>query len=794
MGNYDFKSLSPSDFEDLCKDLLEIHLEKKLQVFTTGRDGGIDLRYSPAMDEKFRNHSGSRDVIVQCKHYAGSRFDKLKVAVKREIPKLNKLNPARYVLATSVSLTPQNVDELVSMLSPYCLSSHDILGMNQLNALLRNHPDIERNHPKLWVTSEGVLQTILNAGVRLQGAFTEDTIRHRMNLYVYTERYRIAANHLEENRVTVLTGAPGVGKTTLSEMLLLSHLAEGWELVRIQQNVSEGLNIYSKSPEKKQIFYYDDFLGQISVGEKLAKNEDDVLLQLIHEVRKNRYRRFILTTREYILAQVKTQHEKLGRSNIDFFKLVVECKNYSDIEKTRMLVNHLYFNEIPKSYIAALSESVGYSKIIRHRNYNPRLIESMTGEFVKKSFSESEYLTEFLSLLDNPDELWKHPFENHLCEASRCLILVLATCGRVFLADLSSAFEKTYRARCDLFNQQFQPNAFQQAMQEIEGDFVQVECVRELKIVDFSNPSLLDFASRRLSTSTLDVSSILGTCVAFEQVERLASVLHVILPRFGDNASPSYRGKEAEIKIRDAILRTINVPPIAVEAGVNLKMAEMFGWKQEQVYQFRDHWSRLQLCFRIAAVHKYGLLRKAVVGLFNQCFIGLNESDYTANALELLGMAEKQDWIDEAVKNKWKTICSRNITLRDDFSNENIQELRSIAWWSYANEILFSEDDFIAITERLKKSVLLEVEERINDTHGEAEWETLYSETDELQMTFSCDFDDLLHEINVGWQEWRRNDLEDYSVDRTPNKSVQEVRNKFIEESTVKSIFESLLE
>ena len=68
MPNYDFKTLSPVDFEVLSRDLLQEEHRLTLQSFTSGRDGGIDFRYS-------RDASGS--LVVQCKHYVESGYESL---------------------------------------------------------------------------------------------------------------------------------------------------------------------------------------------------------------------------------------------------------------------------------------------------------------------------------------------------------------------------------------------------------------------------------------------------------------------------------------------------------------------------------------------------------------------------------------------------------------------------------------------------------------------------------------------------------------------------------------------
>jgi len=64
MPQYDFRSLSPIDFEILARDLLQKQLKLTLESFKAGRDSGIDFRYARAKG----------DLIVQCKHYAESTY------------------------------------------------------------------------------------------------------------------------------------------------------------------------------------------------------------------------------------------------------------------------------------------------------------------------------------------------------------------------------------------------------------------------------------------------------------------------------------------------------------------------------------------------------------------------------------------------------------------------------------------------------------------------------------------------------------------------------------------------
>src|SRR5882724_9095867 len=156
MPQYDFKSISPIDFEILVRDLLQKELKITLESFKAGRDAGIDFRYS----------RGTGTLIVQCKHYAESTYATLLSTVKRESDKVHKLNPKRYILATSLGLTPQQKSELENVLHPFVRTPGDIFSRDDLNNLLALFPEVERHTPKLWLSSTAVFEEILHSKVR----------------------------------------------------------------------------------------------------------------------------------------------------------------------------------------------------------------------------------------------------------------------------------------------------------------------------------------------------------------------------------------------------------------------------------------------------------------------------------------------------------------------------------------------------------------------------------------------------------------------------------------------------
>ncbi|MBK6609129.1 MAG: restriction endonuclease [Leptospiraceae bacterium] len=109
--NYNFSTLNDRDLEELARDLLSKKLGFYFQSFKSGRDKGIDLRYSTLNSEN--------EIIVQVKHFIGSTFSNLKSVFKNdELEKIKKLNPKRYLVVTSLSLNPEEKKIIKDILNP----------------------------------------------------------------------------------------------------------------------------------------------------------------------------------------------------------------------------------------------------------------------------------------------------------------------------------------------------------------------------------------------------------------------------------------------------------------------------------------------------------------------------------------------------------------------------------------------------------------------------------------------------------------------------------------------------
>jgi len=432
MNSYDFSRLNDKEFEDLIIDIIKADFIgiQTIERFIAGKDEGIDGRF----------YLGDNKVIIQSKHYLKSKYSSLLITLKKEAIKVKKINPSRYILAVSQGLTPARKDEIIKIFGSQYLRSDDILTLEDLTHKINNYAHIERKYYKLWLNSTSVLTTILHNDVIGKSLDVLEKIAINSDRYVKTGDFEIASNRLQNVNTLIITGAPGVGKTTLAEQLCIEYILDDWELVFIETDIEEAERVFDL--ERKQFFLYDDFLGR-NYLDALTNKEDSKIVRFINRIKNKENKRLILTSRTTILNQGKKTSELFHINNTKQHEYEVEIKNASLIDKAKVLYNHIWLSELPDEFKSVFWKDRNYRKIIVHKNYNPRLISFITDLQKFTHLKPVDYWGYIIQSLNNPTEIWDHMLSKQIPKCVYYLTsLVSLNNGKINESELHDSYSQ----------------------------------------------------------------------------------------------------------------------------------------------------------------------------------------------------------------------------------------------------------------------------------------------------------------------------------------------------------------
>ncbi len=418
MTSYELNRLNDKEFEALAIHMAQEFTGQKVERFKSGKDKGVDGRFFTV---------GNTEGIVQAKHWEKSGVTALLASLtKLEAVKVRLLAPARYVLVTSVPLSRVNKQSIKKIFSPYLESEADIFGNEDIQDFLRDHPKIAEQHYKLWLASAEVLRMIFSAPIVGRSTFKLDEVVTFTPKYVLTRCHEDALTILNKSGSIIITGEPGIGKSTLAEQLVLHFAVKGYELCFVENSLEEAEGAWET--DRKQIFYFDDFLGR-NYLEAIDRNHDSHVLAFMRRVSKNKYKRFILTSRTTILQQGKRLSEQFRTYNIQQKEYEVRITNLTPLEKARILYNHLWFGDLDPIFIDQLYIDKRYKTVVQHRNFNPRLIAFITDSHKIASIDVNGYWDYVIATLDNPQDIWRGVFENQLDAMGRLIVSLVVFQG-----------------------------------------------------------------------------------------------------------------------------------------------------------------------------------------------------------------------------------------------------------------------------------------------------------------------------------------------------------------------------
>ncbi len=527
MNNYDFSQINDKRFEMLTCDLLSIYFHERIERFKPGKDKGIDGRF-------FSTDGGQ--TVIQCKHYLGSGYkNMLSNLRKKELKKVIKLKPKRYVLATTLPLSVSNKREILNIFHPYIKREDDIFGKEDLNDLLSQNSEIEEKYIELWIGGSNVLKKMLGKIINndLEGRSIDkiEGMFKNAKMFVKTKKYNEALKHIKKKRVLVITGEPGIGKTTLAENLCLNFILKEYKFYEIEEDPTEAEKVFVKG--KKQIFYFDDFLGAYYF-EVIEGKRDSHIMNFIDRVSRDKSKIFILTSRTNILNIGVEFSVRLDNKNILKNEFLLAIDDLTNMEKALILYNHIWFSKLKKRYINVLYKERFYMDIIKHDNFNPRLIESITdADPFGVDIKSADYFSYIKEELDNPSAIWGKCLKVQSNDYIRNLVcLVVFNGGKISEIELEKSFVKMNKLE-NLSNNSNTEKGFKSIVRLATKIFLSRTKNSAEVIYTLYNPSIGDYIVNEYGESVEKLTNIFISLNSIKSLEQLTSLSfqNLIIPK-----------------------------------------------------------------------------------------------------------------------------------------------------------------------------------------------------------------------------------------------------------------------
>lgn len=507
---FDYGLLDDLEFESLARDMMSRKLSKELYQFPRGRDGGIDIC----------DNNLNPKIVIQVKHYVNSTVSSLINSLKKEKNKVQELNPEEYYVFTSLGLTHKNRKKIIEMFPNYMNSLENIITKDEIEIFLTepSNQDILNKNYQLWIPSVNILSQYQSKAVNHDSYALLNDIEAKKKYYVKTHAYEQALKHLEDKNILLLLGNPGIGKTTLCEMIVLEYLINDYQLIYASTNdLTKVKEAILQSSQNKQIVLLDDFLGHHYL--KIDDTKSSELRMLISFIKTLDNTKLLLNSRITILneaIQGDIKFRELYENYINY-EFRMDKNSVSSEERYQIFKKHLITNNVGKNFREYLMADNRYLTIINHENFNPRIIEYIAHNRNTTGETEKSYYRFILSKLDNPKDVWQDEFENRIEPIDRIFLYTLYSIseGKATNEDIKLAFENRISREViidkTVNNYERVSKRLANALIRISNGFYGLE-------VSIINPSLSEYIHKALQINIEEQRKILENAYFYDQI------------------------------------------------------------------------------------------------------------------------------------------------------------------------------------------------------------------------------------------------------------------------------------
>jgi|GEM_PF-5048155 len=524
MNNFDFHNLLfPTEFENFCRDLLEIReLPIKLTTYKRGRDGGIDIKST----------NTTIKIIGQCKLYHPQNYKELVQNLKKEVKKCKRQKPDRYILCTNIELSPNQSSEIKLLFEGFILNEEDIIDGIKLNKYLgqKEYEYLFKTYSKLLVPNisliELALEKIVNKKYYNKTKTFLDDINTKHKLFHNTKQLPHLIQKLEENKVIILSGNPGVGKTTTAMMIANYFLNQKkCDVIYLEErDYPETLALANEN----RLIIVDDFWGQnFSPSIHNYSTFQREFQSIIRYFTRSSNSYLILVSRDYIIKDILTNAELETEALLDNNKYVISIVELTLEDRLKILLNHLLFYDYDLSYLEMIKYKNNFEYLLEHENYSPRHIDFFLKTYLHESYQSSDaFYTSFSRYLNNPLAFWKEAFGKLNPTSKLILLILLISSDPMELEDLKQTFDSVQFEAHQTLNVEVNPLDFRKELIKLEEFYISInkDNYYATTLIQFQSPGIKDYLLEFLrADGYLWVKPIISNALFFNQLSFIFS-------------------------------------------------------------------------------------------------------------------------------------------------------------------------------------------------------------------------------------------------------------------------------
>ena len=510
---FNFMNIDEIEFEEICKEILERKTGKSFKVFGRGADGGIDIQAND-----------NPKIIGQVKLYINTPQSNTVNKIKSEINRIKYNEIEEYYIFIGREMSPQNIEEIYEEGKKIIKSKENIFTIKEINELLNKeeYMDIVRQHIKLWICATNILEQINNRNIFLDCEILLDNIKEDVNLFVQTDLYKICQEILDKDRLLLILGMPGIGKTMISKMLVLYYAQKGYSIrYSNSRNLDDLKKVLSLDRDRKELIFLDDCLGQRYL--ELHEHTENDIINLIKYVKKMDNKILLLNSRITIFQEAKTRKYEIGKciDNRNLQIQVIDIEDISDLEKARIFHHYLLQKHLPEQYIKEIVKYDNYMKIIKNTSYSPRIIDYMTEEKIYSSIQPKDYVEAIQKAFEKSIFVWKDEYENKIDLQDRIFLTILFSISDYEVDE--NILKKAFYERLKMENIDTSIPVYERVLERLNESFIKIGIKDNKRVIFAINPSVNDFMKKELENNELEKQKILNCAISIEQVKRIAN-------------------------------------------------------------------------------------------------------------------------------------------------------------------------------------------------------------------------------------------------------------------------------